>query len=405
MKPSGYLIIALMTLCTLGFGSCCQHNDDGKAKYIFLFIGDGMGTSSVDMTESYLSYKAGKFGGEQLTFTGFPYYGTATNYSASQNITCSAAAGTAIATGHKTKNGSLGVDAEGQPQENIAERLHKEGYQVGIITSVPLNDATPGAFYAHNISRGNGFDIASQIVTSGFEFFAGNGFKQHRNKEGKYIGDYLSENGMTVCYSLQEVKEAGEDARIVLCEPYNNGVEPATYFAGAPVPEGHMTINQYVTNALDRFGEEPFFIMCEGGEIDWAAHANKTMPTIMSILAFDEALRTAYDFYLRHPDETLIVVTADHETGGACVGSGNTHLYTVDWGPLDSAYIASGNTNTLDQKANRKLNEKSRIGWTTSDHTALNVPVYAIGKGAERFSGRMDNTDIKGKILAEQPCK
>ncbi|MGM9736467.1 MAG: alkaline phosphatase [Candidatus Cryptobacteroides sp.] len=405
MKPSRYLSVALLILCTLGFSACCQHNDDSKAKYIFLFIGDGMGTSSVDMTESYLSYKAGKFGGEQLTFTRFPYFGTATTYSASQNITCSAAAGTAIATGHKTNNGSLGVDANGEPQQSMAEALHEEGYKVGIITSVTVNDATPGAFYAHNESRGNGFDIATQIVTSGFEYFAGNGFKQHKDKEGKYIGDYLSENGMTVCYSWEEYAEAGKDARILLCEPYNNNIEPQVYFAGGAVPEGHMTLNEFVINALDRFGEDPFFIMCEGGEIDWAAHANKTMPTVMSILAFDEAVKTAYEFYLRHPDETLLVVTADHETGGACVGSGDTHLYTVDWGPVDSAYTAAGNTNLLDQKANRELNAKSRIGWTTSDHTGVSVPVYAIGKGAERFCGRMDNTEIKGKILAEQPCK
>lgn len=392
------IVVAIMPLIT---SSCCDRKDETKAKYIFLLIGDGMGQSHVALAESYLSYKAGKLGGEQLTFSGFPNYGIVTNYSADHITTCSAAAGTAIATGTKTNNGMLGVDPEGNPHESVAERLKKDGYKVGIISSVPINDATPAAFYSHVKSRRMGYEISKSMASSGFEFFAGGGFKNHKSKDGEYIGDYLTSQGMTMCYSQEEFESADKSGRIVMCEPYNREKEPKTYYAGAQLPEGHITISQYLDNAIEMFGEEPFFIMCEGGEIDWAAHSNKTMPTINTILTFDKAVQRAYEFYLKHPDETLIIVTADHETGGVTLGYGSTHDYTIRWGVIDSAYNAAGQTNTLDAEQNRLLNESALIGWTTTDHTGGHIPIYAIGKGAERFSGRMDNTDIKGKILAE----
>ena len=135
--------------------------------------------------------------------------------------------------------------------------------------------------------------------------------------------------------------------------------------------------------------------MCEGGEIDWAAHSNKTMPTIYSIFEFDKAISRAYEFYMAHPDETLIVVTADHGTGGVSI--------TEDpkWEVMDSIWVANGMKNELNGKENRKLNEENNIDWATTHHTGEPVPVYAIGKGAEKFIGRMDNTDIKGKILGK----
>ena len=121
--------------------------------------------------------------------------------------------------------------------------------------------------------------------------------------------------------------------------------------------------------------DKPFFFMCEGGRIDWEAHENNLMPMIKEILDFDQAIRFAYEFYQQHPDQTLIVVTADHETGGVCLGTGSK---TIKWD---------------------EPNAGGAIGWTNTDHTGGPVPVYAIGKGAEKFNGRMDNTDIKGKIL------
>ncbi len=134
--------------------------DDTKAKYIFLFIGDGMGANHVAAAESYLSYKAGKIGGEQLVFTTFPYHGTATNFSANRHVTCSAASGTAIACGSKTDNSKLGMDKDGNALKSVAKELKEDGYKIGIITTVPVNHATPGAFYASVPYRGDYYEVS-----------------------------------------------------------------------------------------------------------------------------------------------------------------------------------------------------------------------------------------------------
>ncbi len=151
-------------------------------------------------------------------------------------------------------------------------------------------------------------------------------------------------------------------------------------------------LGEIMAAAIDFLGDEqPFFIMCEGGEIDWCGHANTTMSMIDAIQRFDEAVAVAYEFYLKHPDETLIVVTADHETGGLALGQKG---YWIDWEGFEKD-IKEG------VKDSRELSQAHGIGWTSYDHTGAPVPVYAIGKGAERFAGRLDNEDIFGKIVCE----
>jgi alkaline phosphatase len=144
--------------------------------------------------------------------------------------------------------------------------------------------------------------------------------------------------------------------------------------------------------------EKPFFFMCEGGKIDWTAHGNRTMPMVMDVLEFDEAIAKAYEFYKSNPEETLIVVTADHETGGLTLGCGES---TINWEKLEKQWLDEGKKNTLSDEENRKLNQECSIGWTTGSHTGGPVPVFAVGKGAEKFAGRMDNTEFKVKILGE----
>ena len=167
--------------------------------------------------------------------------------------------------------------------------------------------------------------------------------------------------------------------------------------------EGVYSLPELLERGMEFIGDsEPFFIMCEGGTIDWAAHENKTMPLINLIREFDAAVAMAYEFYLSHPDETLIVVTADHDTGGVSLGQGIEWLDDrLEWHKIDSAWTAAGGANTLGYEENKALNDAAFIGWTTKQHTGNDVPVYAIGKGAERFCGKMDNTEIKGKILGE----
>lgn len=372
-----------------------------KAKYVFLFIGDGMGSTHVAVAESYLSYLQGKLGGAMLTMSQFPYYGTATSYSADANVTDSSAAGTAISCGVKTYNGGLGIDAEGNEARSMAYDLKDDGYQIGIISTVPINHATPGAFYASSSSRNDYYGISKQIAESGFEFFAGSGFIDFRGKGDKEEATdiYLEKNGYEVSYGIAEFKEeaAGKE-KVVFCQESNKEESAGNYVSSGKIAED-ATLGQMLQLGMEFFDDdEPFFFMCEGGKIDWTAHANKVMPMIMDILEFDEAIAVAYEFYKKHPKETLIVVTADHETGGISLGSGPDH---VNWQMLIEQWEKDGKQNNLGWRENSEMNRKASIGWTTGSHTGGPVPVYAVGKGAEKFMGRMDNTDIKGKILGK----
>lgn len=372
-----------------------------KPEYVFLFIGDGMGATHVAAAESYLSYKAGKLGGEQLLMTTFPCHGTITTHSANKNVTCSSAAGTAIACGEKANNGTVGINKDSVEIESIAYVLQKEGYNIGIISSVPVNHATPASFYAHNENRGNYYEIASEIPESGFEFFAGAGFLDYRGKAGDLepLDAVAERQGYVVAYGLEDFRsKASGSERAVFCQASNKEESADQYVSDGKEAED-ASLAQMVELGLEFLGsEEPFFIMCEGGTIDWAAHDNRTMSTVTDVIDFDAAIKVAYDFYLQHPDQTLIVVTADHETGGLTLGCGSS---TIKWEELERQWIESGKKDTMDKDANREFNKSCSIGWTTGSHTGGPVPVYAIGKGAEKFIGRCDNTDIKGKILGK----
>lgn len=394
------LAAVILSIISSGCGeSRTGKDDDQKAKYIFLFIGDGMGANHVAAAESYLSYKAGKLGGEQLVFTGFPYYGTATNFSADRHVTCSAASGTAIACGSKTKNGKLGVDKDGKPLTSIAKELKADGYKIGIITTVPINHATPGAFYASVQQRDDYYEVSRQLTESGFEFFAGSGFIDLRGRDNDKapVDTYIQQQGYKVCYGTDELKAAAEEGgNLVFCQESNRKESAGNYESDGNEAED-ASLAQMLSLGMEFIGENsPFFFMCEGGKIDWTAHDNKTMPMIMDVLEMNEAVEVAYDFYLGHKDETLIIVTADHETGGLSLGCGNE---TVNWEKLESSWIEGGGKNTLSYEDNKALNKECSIGWTTHSHTGSPVPVFAIGKGAEKFSGRIDNTEIKSLIL------
>ena len=400
------IVIAIVALFCL---SGCQN--DTKAKYIFLFIGDGMGASHVAVTESYLSYKEGKLGGEQLLMTQFPYYGMATTHSANRNITCSSAAGTAIACGVKTNNGTVGVDKDSVRVESIASMLKEEGYKVGLLTTVPINHATPAAFYAHSVKRTDYYGISCDIPASGFDFFAGTGFLQFTGKDNdkESTEEFLERNGYTVSYGIEEFRKesVGKD-KVVFCQAKNRGKSAGYYVSDglentgveSEEPGADMTdatMPEMLELALEYLGDEkPFFIMGEGGIIDWASHENRTMSTVENVLDFDAAIKVAYEFYKKHPKETLIIVTADHETGGLTLGAGRA---TINWKALEEQWIECGKKNILDAEANAELNKKCSIGWTTVKHAGGAVPVYAIGVGAEKFNGQIDNTEIMGKIL------
>ncbi len=402
-----YVSAAIVALAAVGAifkddATAKARKKEKPAKYIFVMIGDGMGATQVAAAESYLSYKAGKLGGEQVTFTRFPVLGLCTTFSANSNITDSAASGTAIATGNKTNNHFLGVAPDGTPLKSMAYAMHEKGYNVGIMSSVPVNHATPGAFYAHRKDRNDYYEISLEIPESNFEFFAGSGILDFNGKKGNLedIDKVLESKGYDVCYGLGELAESDDESGVVVI-PASQKKEAALNYEieHDEDPAEEDRLGEVLEAAIDYLGDdEPFFIMCEGGEIDWAAHDNNITEMIDAISRFDEAVAVAYEFYLEHPDETLIVVTADHETGGITIGSDKG--YMVDWNGIENDSLPA-DKDMNEKERNRAFSVAHNIGWTTFDHTGAPVPVYAIGKGAEKFAGRIDNTDIYGKVVCE----
>lgn len=303
------------------------------AKYVFYFIGDGMGMGPVMTAETY--NREILKNDRPLLMMQFPVVGWCSTYSASSVITDSAAAGTALSTGTKTKNSMLGMDPDTTAVTSIARYFKDDGYGVGIVTSVASDDATPGAFYAHVPSRKEYYTIGRQAAESGYEFIAGAGLRGITDKDGNPTDllDIMEQNGVRVLYGPRELKTADTE-RIMLV---NSKGEP-DYNIGYTIDSvaGALTLPMMTQACLDclmKTSPDRFFMMVEGGNIDHALHANDGGTAIIEILNFNEALRIAYDFYLAHPDETLIVVTADHDTGGMVLGhpKGRKYVSQVEY--------------------------------------------------------------------------
>lgn len=367
--------------------NCCRERD---AKYVFYFIGDGMGFSHVSIAEAYQNY-------EPLSFTQFPVLGMATTYSSSNNITCSSAAGTALSTGYKTNNGFLGVTPDTIDLKSISYKIHEKGIPVGIMTSVQIDHATPAAFYAHNTNRNDYYSIASELPTSGFEFFGGGGFinPTGKQKDKPSLYDLVESQGYTIASGLDDFNAKKENSeKIILLQ--EEGRESGALPYVIDRKENDLKLSEIVSSAIEYLeNEKGFFIMAEGGRIDWGAHSNDAKATILETLDLSEAVAVAYNFYKKHPDNTLIVVTADHETGGFAFG--RTSGYKVFFDKLGPQSVSKDSK----QDPNiDKYNEEAHLGWTTPSHTGGAVPVFAIGTHSSSFAGRMDNTDIPKKICA-----
>lgn len=315
----------------------------GKApKYIFLFIGDGMSFPQASSLGIYRGTQERKFVGTvkeptidnpplamDPSFTAFPVIGAARTYDASKFVTDSASAATAIATGFKTLDGRIGVDVREQAVPTIAELLKKnKDYKIGIVTSVSLDHATPAGFYAHQKSRSNYYEIAGDLVKSNFDYFGGGGLKKPNGNDDKQVSifDLAKKNG----YTITQTKAAtlalkpGVGKVIAMNPVFDTDSDRALPFAIDGDTIG-LSLADYTAKGIELLNNDTgFFMMVEGGKIDWAAHANDAMTMIKDVIALEEAVNVAVNFYQQHPDETLIVVTGDHETGGLTMGFGGT---------------------------------------------------------------------------------
>ncbi|MBQ2190157.1 MAG: alkaline phosphatase [Paludibacteraceae bacterium] len=437
-----------------------------EIKYVFYFIGDGMGSNQVLGAEMYQSAIEGNpLGRVQTLMTTFPYSGHASSYSKSNGITDSAAAGTCLATGKKTTNGTLGLDEDGNEVRTIAEELKAEGWGIGIMTTVAIDHATPAAFYAHVPERNLYYKIGQQLAESGFDFFGGAGFHYPQGKkDDEDINLYrlAEKNGYTIAHGYEEAisPEKAEAEKMILVQRTDD--QGTRHGDNLPYAidrkAGDLTLTQIVSTAIPFLEKRynRFFMMVEGGMIDYACHGDDAATAFGEVWDMNEALTIAYKFYLAHPDETLIVVTADHETGGLALGNSDytlhlemlqsqrcsswvlsdlftqlfkehkkpswaqvQQIYREQLGFWESVEISKEEEkeliqlykaacshkgkdtqtmyktiNSLGEAGIALLNKKAHIGWTTRAHSAHAIPIFAIGNGAEVFSGWHDNTEI-----------
>ncbi|MDR0567791.1 MAG: alkaline phosphatase [Spirochaetaceae bacterium] len=305
---------------------------DGRAKYVFLFIGDGMAMSQISAAEVFSTARSSKeIAATKLSFTEFPATGLTTTYDAGTFITDSASAGTAIASGNKTLSGVINMDpGKTQKYKTIAEYAHESGMKVGIVSSVTLNHATPASFYAKSPSRSNYYDIAVQLADSGFEYFGGGTIDQRtgKNKDQPDAVERAKAKGYTYADTKEAFNALRPGAGKVIA------VSPAVQDSGAMPYEidrrgGGLSLADFTRKGVELLDNpKGFFLMVEGGKVDWACHANDAGAVIFDVLALSAAVQQAVDFAGAHPDETLIVVTGDHETGGLTVGFAGTHYNT-----------------------------------------------------------------------------
>ncbi len=506
----------------------------GQAKYVFFLIGDGMASPQIHATEAYLaqsvqpdnpatwedanSLSLDTAGVTRLNMSQLPVVGLQMTYANNRFITGSAASATALACGMKTSINTIAMDpTKTVSYTTLAELAQEKGMKVGIVSSVSIDHATPGCFYAHQPDRGSYWDIANALSDSGFDYFAGGGMKGERTKNGarNYAPDkpaadasndpiqHAIDNGYTVVTNKTDLMNltSADLPAFAYSKDYVDADWALPYEIDR-VPEDASLADYTAHGARLLDNPNGFFLMVEGGKIDWACHANDAMAAIGDVLAFDDAVGVAVDFAAQHPDETLIVVTGDHECGGLTLGfaatgyetayeilNGQTMSYQAFaasvaeyqqnpyslwnlmrtvlevFGPTDADltgldladdsemqsmiqnafglvyndlneyeqsqleeaydktmsgdiytteppqynYSADGMNADFVKYGNyyydpitvtctHVLNRKAGFSFTSYYHTALPVPVFAQGVGAEQFTGKYENTSVAKQI-------
>jgi alkaline phosphatase len=348
LRSCKVLLIINLLASLLGSNSCVAGSSvsassaKGEVKYVFYFIGDGMGPVQVHATEAYKAamaegYKENAIGMkkmENLTFSNFPAFGMVTTYCANRFITDSAAAGTALACGEKTLADTVSVGTDRKKRfTTIAEQAKAKGMKVGIVTSVGIDHATPAVFYAHEANRNSYYNIGVQLANSNFDYFAGASLHQpvqrtvgtRRNNDANSLNtkntyDLAKEKGFKIVTSRQELNDCKKSERVIA---YNKAEESRNEFYPAiDKHEDCVSLAEFTAKGIELLdNENGFLMMVEGGQIDEACHNNDAVTAIYEALAFEKAIEEAMNFYEKHQNETLIVVTSDHETGGMSLGN------------------------------------------------------------------------------------
>ncbi len=496
-------------------------SEETKAKYIFFFIGDGMSAAQINLAEACLFYEVfeqrcelqtgtatrASVGIGDLNIRDMPIVGMATTYAANRYITCSAAAATALATGEKGNIDYVSVSADDSstPLKTVAEMAKDSGMKVGIVSSVSIDHATPACFYAHTVNRGNYQDIGYQLLDTGFDYFGGGSVKwdTHTGISSDKAAAYSAYKTLAETKGFKYVTNT--EAFNALVGAQNQPViatlqmlaEEQNTSDGSALPysidfnsdilsndNNRLTLADFTAKGAEIMeNEDGFFMMVESGKIDWACHANDAVTIAYEMVAFDNAIGKAIEFYNKYPEETLIVITGDHDTGGLALGfagtsydsafelligqtvsyqefaitanekidagasfndimgyvaesfglvnnvtngsdssysAGSNELSNYEMTLLESAYEQSksgtivdnvgyddvytylmtfGGYDPLTTTCINILNNKAGLEFSTYAHTAVPVPVFAMGAGEELFSGYYENSDIPKKIM------
>ena len=355
-----YTFVFVLLAAYMGIEAQADEKTEGNKvpKNVILLIGDGMGLSQV--TAPYF------FSDEPPAFNRFKNIGLMRTSSATEPVTQSPAAATAMATGYKTYNMAVGVDVDTVPRKNIVEWLSERGYMTGVISTSSITDATPAGFYAHQPDRYMQHEIAMDLVQSDVDFFAGGGIKFFTDSTRR---DYFSENGIEVNFSrLKKIKKPEPDSRY-------------GFLLGADrmptMLEGRKTFLGDASSMAIEFlsgSEKGYFLMIEGSQIDWAGHGNQAKYMIAEMNDFNQVINRVLDM-VGNDGETLVIVTADHETGGFTLGAAGRNGYNADYSVINPTFA-------------------------TTNHSATMVPVFSTGPGAENFNGIYENTEIFHKLVS-----
>ena len=464
------LLITIITL-TVALGIFAEN----KAKYVFYFITDGTGINTVLGAEMYNAELQGIIGRTPFCMSAFPIVSVSSTFSHNSGVTDSAASGSALATGVKTVNGCLGLMPDLKTTaSSIAVWAKEAGMKVGIATSVTINHATPAAFYAHQSSRSDYYVVGKDMISADFDFYAGASIakvedaRKHPGEPNLY--HEMEKAGYAIAYGTKDYYSKAGKAKKMLLVQNPDCLNPASGNDALPyaidAQEGEMRIEDILKCQLDflmRDNDKGFFLMNEiGGKVDWACHAHDAATAFAEIAAVDRCMKIAFDFYKQHPDETLIVLTADHETGGLVLADDNIYALNLKvlqhqkrsidgftnvlrdlrkqtfnkvtweqaklaltenfgfWKEIElneketsrlyetwqKSFVEKADdikneytsNEPLADEAKHIINKKALLSWSTRGHSAGLVPVYACGVGAELFATHNDNANIPVKI-------
>ncbi len=326
----------------------------GKKINVILFIGDGMGVAQL--------YAGMTVSSQPFTLEKFPYSGFSKTFSADNYITDSGAGGTAISSGAKTNNGMIGVRPDSTSLTSIIEFAHKAGLATGVVSTSAVTHATPASFVAHNSDRDNYEEIAVDFLNGTIDLFIGGGEDHFKaRKDGADLTIDLKNQGFDVVYTLEDMNNS-------------KSVKLAALLAKVHMPKASAgragALEAMTRKAIETLGRNKngFFLMVEGSMIDWGGHENNIDYVVEEVIDMDRAIGVAYD-YARNMENTLVIVTADHETGGLTLPGGSLSAHNV------------------------------QASFAVTDHTSVMVPIFSYGPGAERYSGIHDNTFFLNEFL------